>query len=308
MRIVVTGACGFIGSHLSRALRMQGHEVITTDLYEDPGPNHVAADVRNAVDLDQVVQSGTDIVVHLAAVAGVAPSLADPARYMSHNVEGTLQVLLACERAGVSRLVLASSSSVYGNCDHPVRENHPLQPLSPYAASKVAAEALALSWARRDLLEVVVVRPFTVYGPGQRPDMAISSFLRLMQEGKEVTLWPFIRDFTYIEDVVTGILGAITVSLQMSQGVFNLGSGRPVTAVRLVEAIEEATEQPMRVRWAAGRDGEPMRTHADSQRAREQLGFEGGTSLVSGLRRQSDGVRSEALTTTRLSAGNLIYR
>lgn len=292
MKVAVTGAAGFIGGHLLERLRRDGHESRTLDLKplggdDHRGGDHRIGDIRDPGALATLIRPGVDVVVHLAALAGVRPSLARPGDYLSCNAEGTLRVLLAAAEAGVRRVVLASSSSVYGSRSAPAREDDPLAPLSPYAASKVAAEALAASWALRGVLEVAVVRPFTVYGPGQRRDMAISRFLSLAAAGEPIPMWDFVRDFTYVEDVVAGISSAMTVALPEPFRAYNLGSGRPVSARDLVTALELVTGKAIRVRRIEQGSGEPARTEADPGRAIGELGFRVTTAFVDGLRAQS---------------------
>jgi nucleoside-diphosphate-sugar epimerase len=289
MRIAVTGAAGFIGGKLVSRLLASGHRVDAIDLRTAAAPGCVVGDVREAGALSTVITPSTDAVVHLAAVAGVRPSLADPDRYFAHNVLGTLRVLQACERAGVPRVIVASSSSVYGDCPEPAREDRGPAPLSPYAASKLGAEALAESWARRGAVEAVVVRPFTVYGPGQRPDMAITRFLAALARGESLPMWPFVRDFTYVDDVVDGLVGALVVQLPADGcRTYNLGSGRPVPATELVEALRDVTGHDVRVTPIAPGPGEATRTAADPSRAIAELpGFHPRTALRDGLYAQS---------------------
>ena len=288
MHIVVTGAAGFLGTALTARLRAAGHAVRSIDLREHPYGN--VGDVRRTTDLHRVVDAGTDVLVHLAAVAGVRPSLTDPDRYLSHNVLGTSAVLQTAQAAGVPRVVLASSSSVYGNVQAASQEDSPLIPLSPYAASKVSAEALARSYAERGVFEVAAVRPFTVYGPGQRDDMAITRFLGLIRDGGTARLWPWVRDFTYVEDLVDGLVRCLDARLVAPFRAFNLGSGRPVSAAELHQALADVTGCTLPVNWGLGRSGEPAMTHADTERARHELGFSAETSLRDGLAAQAAAV------------------
>ena len=285
MRIVVTGAAGFLGTALTARLRTTGHGVRTIDLRDHPHGR--VGDIRRTSDLRKVVDAGTDVIVHLAAVAGVRPSLADPDHYLSHNVLGTSAVLQTAQEIGVPRVVLTSSSSVYGDVRAASREDDALVPLSPYAASKVAAEALARSYAERGVFEVAVVRPFTVYGPGQRPDMAITRFLGLIRDGGTARLWPWVRDFTYIEDLVDGLVRCLDGQLAAPFRAFNLGSGRPVAAHELHEALATVTGRTLDVTWGVGRSGEPAMTHADTERSHQELGFTASTSLLDGLAAQA---------------------
>jgi UDP-glucuronate 4-epimerase len=286
LTIAVTGSAGFIGGHACRQLEADGHRVLGLDLRESSGPNRFVGDIRDADALEKVISRNTDVIIHLAAVAGVTPSVDAPQRYLDHNVEGTLNVLKVAHANRVPRVVLASSSSVYGNCAGPARESRTLRPLSPYAASKIAAEALAETYAQRKLFDVAVVRPFTVYGPGQRQDMAFSKFIAAHARGEEIRMWPFIRDFTFVSDLIVGLVGAATRPLRSSYRVFNLGSGRPTTAQQLIRAFENVLGERMEIAWTSAKPGEPDRTHADTSRARAELGFVGATSLTDGLAAQ----------------------
>lgn len=274
LRAVVTGSRGFIGAHVVARLRAAGTAVVEVDLRASGGH-----DIRRR--LDPGTWAGADVVVHLAALAGVAPSLRHPEAYYETNVGGSGHVLDAAVAAGVPRVVLASSSSVFGHCDEPAGEDLPLRPLSPYARSKALMEQRSREDA--DRLQVVVVRPFTVYGPGQRPDMLIGRLL----SGERPALWPFERDFTYVEDVADAITAATCAPITASWSAFNLGSGRPVGATALLGELARLTGVRPAVVWGGQRPGEPGRTWADPGRAVATLGFRPGTALADGLRAQA---------------------
>lgn len=268
--IAVTGADGFLGRALVPRLRAAGAEVRPSDL--------ATLDVRRPVPPSAF--GGCDVVVHLAALTGVAPSFARPQAYRQTNVEGTANVVTAALAAGVRRLVFTSSSSVYGECPTAASEERALAPLSPYGVSKAEAEAVV--WAASGI-ERVVVRPFTVYGPGQRPDMLIARLLG----GEEVRLFPFVRDFTFVDEVVDGLVAAATG--ETADVVVNLGSGRPAAASALVDALSEVTGRAVEVEWVEGRRGEPRQTWADPTGSRRLLGLGAPLDLVDGLRRQAGG-------------------
>jgi nucleoside-diphosphate-sugar epimerase len=270
VQVAVTGAAGFLG----RALLARWPDAQATDLD--------SLDVRRPIDPSAF--AGCDVVVHLAALTGVAPSLARPEEYRRTNAGGTANVVAAARAAGVRRVVVTSSSSVYGECPAPAVEGvTPLRPLSPYGVSKVEAEAAVAAVGG---LERVVLRPFTVYGPGQRPDMLIA---RLLAGEAGVRLFPFERDFTFVDEVVDGIVAATTVPVGDEVAVWNLGSGRPVGAGALLDALEEATGRRPAVTWIERRPGEPVRTCADPGRSRQALGLGAPLPLAEGLRRQADG-------------------
>lgn len=268
-RIAVTGAAGFLGRAL--LARLPG-PVRATDL--------ATLDVRRPIPPEAF--AGCDVVVHLAARTGVSPSLRQADAYHRTNATGTGNVVRAAQAAGVRRLVLVSSSSVYGECDRPASESRATAPLSPYGESKVGAEAIVRSASSG--LERVILRPFTVYGPGQRPDMLIA---RLLAGGEGLRLFPFVRDFTFVDEVVAAIAAATSAPVDPGEVlVANLGSGRPVSAGKLLDALEEVTGRRPQVAWGDGRPGEPARTWADPTVARHRLGLPAPVSLVEGLGRQ----------------------
>lgn len=268
--IAVTGADGFVGRALVGRLRSGGIEVRPTDLD--------TLDVRGPVPARAF--AGCEAVVHLAALTGVAPSIGRPQEYRRTNVDGTANVVAAAVAAGVRRFVFASSSSVYGECPTAATEDRALAPLSPYGATKAEAESLV--WSASGI-ERVIVRPFTVYGPGQRADMLIARLLR----GEAVRLFPFVRDFTFVDEVVDGLVAAATG--KGVDGIVNLGSGRPVAASALLAALAEVTGRSVDVEWIDGRSGEPRQTWADPMRSRRVLGLGAPLDLVEGLRRQAGG-------------------
>jgi len=265
--LAITGAKGFVGRALVARLRSDGVDVRPTDLD--------TLDVRHAVPAEAF--AGCEVVVHLAALTGVAPSMRRPDDYRRTNVDGTAHVVEAAVAAGVQRLVFASSSSVYGECPTAAAEDRDLAPLSPYGQSKVEAEAVVQAASG---FERVVVRPFTVYGPGQRADMLIARLLA----GDDVRLFPFVRDFTFIDEVVDGLVAA--ASGVGTGSIVNLGSGRPVAASELLSALAEVTGRTIDVEWIDGRAGEPRQTWADPTRGRDLLGLGQPIELVEGLRRQ----------------------
>jgi nucleoside-diphosphate-sugar epimerase len=272
VQVAITGADGFLGRALSD--RLPGAR--RTDL--------ATLDVRAPI--PAAAFAGCDVVVHLAALTGVAPSLDRPEEYRATNAGGTASVVAACVAAGVRRLLVTSSSSVYGECPAPAVEGvTALRPLSPYGLSKVEAEAaVRASPAASTPLERVVVRPFTVYGPGQRPDMLVA---RLLAGERGVRLFPFVRDLTYVDEVVDGIVAALDVPVVEGEvAVYNLGSGRPVGADELLDGLAAVVGRRPEVGWVDRRPGEPVRTWASTERARRDLGVASPIPLVEGLARQ----------------------
>lgn len=294
MRVLVTGGAGFIGSHLVEALVADGAEPVVLDNFDPtydpaikrrnlvPGVELVEGDVRDAARVRALV-ARCDGVVHLAGRAGVRESMADPAAYASINVEGTATVLEAVGRAGGRPMVFASSSSVYGELDGPAHEELPaVAPVSPYAASKRAAELFCLASG----LDVSVVRLFTVYGPRQRPGMAIARFAAAIAAGRPIELYgdgSTRRDYTFVADTVRGI----RLALARAAGVriVNLGGGHPVRLDELVAAIGAAVGREPRIKRISRQPGDVTETRADPSRAAAWLGWRPEVSLAEGLAR-----------------------
>jgi UDP-glucuronate 4-epimerase len=306
-RWLVTGGVGFIGHHLTRALLARGDDVVVLDDFSDapyptrlkrrhaeglraehPGRLEIVEGCITHRDTARRLTEGTTGVLHLAGLAGVRPSFADPARYTVVNVEGTATLLDAAQAAGTQLFVFASSSSVYGNATPlPANEDAPaIAPESPYAASKRAAELLVSSMARKTpSLRAPLLRFFTVYGPWQRPEMAITSFLRNVLAGNSVTVFgdgSMRRDFTHVDDIVRGILAAVD---RAPQGVraYNLGSGAPVTLSELIAAMGRASGRTVSVERAPVPLGDVEATFADIARARAELGWQPTIKLDEGL-------------------------
>jgi UDP-glucuronate 4-epimerase len=244
-------------------------------------------DIRDEGGLARVLEAdGLDTVVHLAARAGVRPSVQAPAEYMDVNVRGTVCVLEAARAAGVRSVIFGSSSSVYGAGNAlPFHEDQPIQsPLSPYAASKVAGEALCYTYHHLYEMHITCLRFFTVYGPRQRPDLAINKFVRLMLAGEELTVYgdgSALRDYTFVSDIVCGIAEAMARDLPFA--VINLASGAPVTVVELIHALEDVVGVGAQFRHAEPQPGDMPHTFGDIARAQELLGWRPAVSLRDGL-------------------------
>ena len=311
MKVVVTGAAGFIGSHTCEALVARGHEVTGFDSFDG---YLYAADVKraNAAELARlerftlvegdlcdraaiarVITPATDVVCHLAALAGVRPSLVEPLRYLRTNIEGTGVVIERMRELSLQRLVFASSSSVYGakpGTDVAAfSEDDPcLTPASPYAATKRMNE-LQLS-AYRDLfgLGVFALRYFTVYGPRQRPDMAIHKFTRAITAGQPITLFgdgSSRRDYTFIDDIVAGTVAAIERIQPGRYELLNLGGTATISLRDLVSVIERTVGKPAVIDWQPTQPGDVPITYANVARARAALGYAPTTRIEDGVRR-----------------------
>ncbi|MBV9772536.1 MAG: SDR family NAD(P)-dependent oxidoreductase [Gemmatimonadetes bacterium] len=310
MRVLVTGGAGFIGSHVCQRLVERGDEVVAVDNFDrfyDPAVkrgNLVAleghprfrlleADVCDPDGVEAALgEGGVDAVVHLAGRPGVRPSIHQPLDSVHVNVGGTVGMLEVARRRGARAFLLGSSSSVYGNAAPvPFRESDPVaQPISPYAASKRAAELLGHTYAHLHGLAVVCLRLFTVYGPRQRPDLAIHRFTRLMAAGDEIPLFgdgSTRRDYTYVDDVVQGVEGAIRYALDHPGvfEIFNLGESRTVTLTELVALLGHELGVEPRIRRLPAQPGDVERTFADVSRARALLGYDPRTPLEDGVRR-----------------------
>lgn len=313
MRILLTGAAGFIGSHLSERLIERGDEIVGLDNFDETlydralkernlqgllaGPrfHFIPGDILDEKLVDNLVGARPDVVVHLAALAGVRPSLSQPKRYQRVNIEGTLNLLEACRQHGVGRLVFASSSSVYGArpSDRPqpfCEDDACVRPASPYAATKRAGELLCSNYSDLFPLATTCLRFFTVYGPRQRPEMAIHKFARLIDQGKPVTLFGdgnSARDYTFIDDIIAGVVAAIDRSDQTSERfhIYNLGGSRTTPLKRLVELIEAALGKKAIINWQPDQPGDVPITFASVERAGRELGYHPQVPIEKGIER-----------------------
>ena len=297
MKILLTGGAGFIGSHLLEKLIARGDDVAVIDdfnTYYDPaikrgnlprgGFRLHERDIRESAEL--VAQEKPDVVVHLAARAGVRPSQTDPQLYESVNVAGTLGLLEACRRSGVGRFVFASSSSVYGNGAVPSREDdEKLQPISFYGVTKLLGEHYVRIYARLHGLRATCLRFFTAYGPRQRPDMAIHSFTAAISQGREIPMFgdgSTERDYTFVTDIVQGLLGAIDRPEPFA--IYNLGESRTVPLRRLIELIGQYVGKTPRIKVLPEQPGDVKRTCASIDLARKNLGYAPKVAIEDGLR------------------------
>jgi UDP-glucuronate 4-epimerase len=304
-RYLVTGVAGFIGSHVSEALMARGDEVVGVDNFDPfysrevkernlsgirkrPGFRFIEADVaRDTLPLD-----GVAAVLHLAAKPGVRPSLEDPGAYMEANVTATARLFDAARRAGVMRVVFGSSSSVYGNATPaPFAEDQPaVSPISPYAASKRAGELLAHAFAHLYPMRILCLRFFTVYGPRQRPDLAIHKFTDLIARGRPIRMHgdgSSERDYTYITDALDGILSGLEWTGRAPPGTtdaVNLGGGARVRLDRLIALIAAALRREARIERHPDQPGDVRLTDADLAHAGHVLGFRPRVGIEEGIR------------------------
>jgi UDP-glucuronate 4-epimerase len=304
MHVLVTGGAGFIGSHLVDSLLADGHIVTAVDNFdpfydraakEDNIEAHrrnqrwrlVECDLRDRAGLRRALEGGFDAIVHLAAKAGVRPSLRDPLAFQEANVGGTLHLLELARTWGVQQFVFASSSSVYGvNPRVPWSEaDHVLQPISPYASTKVSGELLGHVYSHLHGIRFVALRFFTVYGPRMRPDLAIHAFARSMAAGRPLTVFgdgTSRRDYTYIDDVVAGVRAALEYT-QSAYEVINLGNSRTVTLLEMIRSLEAALEMKATLTWLPEQPGDVRQTWADIGKAGRLLGYGPTTTFDAGI-------------------------
>jgi len=305
MNFLVTGGAGFIGSHVCEQLLKDGHSVWAfDDLNSFYAPELKRRNLRDIQALakpfefiqgDLVDQAAVeelfasvkfDQVIHLAARAGVRPSLDEPALYQRVNVEGTVNILEAARRHGVKKLTIASSSSVYGiNSKVPFAESDPIFcAISPYAASKLACEALGHVYHHVYALDIVMLRFFTVYGPRQRPDLAIRKFATLIQEGKPIPVFgdgSTARDYTYITDILAGIMAC--TKKEFGYDIFNLGESETVKLSRLIELLESALGKKAILDHKPPQPGDVPLTCADISKARQKLDYNPTVKIDRGI-------------------------
>ncbi|MDD4309607.1 MAG: SDR family NAD(P)-dependent oxidoreductase [Candidatus Cloacimonetes bacterium] len=306
--VLVTGGAGFIGSVLCDTLLDQGFRVVCVDnlcdfysptikrrnisaALENPNYLFIEADIRDSESINSVfAKHQFDIVVHLAAMAGVRPSIENPEGYFTVNVMGTLNILNACIKQGVKKLIFASSSSVYGDNPVPFKETDNVDnPISPYAATKKAGELLCYTWHHLYAMSIVCLRFFTVYGPRQRPDLAIHKFTKLIMQGESV---PFFgngntsRDYTYIDDIITGISSSIKLAYDSDNPIYeviNLGSSTPVSLSEMIETIEKTIGKRARILHYPVQPGDVQRTFAEISKAEMILGYKQNMPFSKGI-------------------------
>ncbi|MGB7580951.1 MAG: SDR family NAD(P)-dependent oxidoreductase [Sedimentisphaerales bacterium] len=312
MKAIVTGAAGFIGSHLCERLLKDGWTVVGVDNFDnfyDPQVKHnnikdclrnkqfklVEADIRDSAAMNKAVSDGmdstsspqADVVVHLAARAGVRPSIAQPALYADVNINGTVTLLEAAKKNNIKKFVFASSSSVYGNNKKvPFSEDDNVDfPISPYAATKKAGELICHTYHHLASISMTCLRFFTVYGPRQRPDLAIHKFARLIEDGKPIPIYgdgSMMRDFTYIDDIIDGTVAGIKKCT--GYNIYNLGESRPITVNNLIGEIEKALGKKAVIERLPLQPGDVERTYADVTKAHRDLGYNPNTDISEGLK------------------------
>lgn len=305
---LITGGAGFIGSSLSEELIKQGNKVIAIDnfcdfynpkikeynikkLLENKNFKLYRKDIRDRQALKQIFdENNIDIVMHLAAMAGVRPSIENPILYQEVNCMGTQNILEEMKEHNVKNLVMASSSSVYGNCKEvPFREDMVVDfAISPYAATKKANEVMTHVYHKLFDINVIMLRFFTVYGPKQRPDLAINKFTRLMLEDKEIPMFgdgTTSRDYTYIDDIVDGIIKSCNyvVNNKNVYAILNLGNSSPVSLKEMINTIGQVVGVEPKIKQLPMQPGDVDRTFADISKAKELIGYNPKTSFKEGI-------------------------
>lgn len=319
--ILVTGGAGFIGSHLSTCLLMRGYRVIILDNFNDfyspsfkrrnieelkkdlPGKAAdslivLEGDIRTfSFDHLKLHTHKIDTIVHLAAMAGVRPSLQNPIYYQDVNVLGTQYMLEIARAANTAKFIFASSSSVYGiNPNVPWKESDTvLQPISPYAASKVSGELLGSVYSHLYGITFTALRFFTVYGPRQRPDLAIAKFIGKALNGEPIDVYgdgSSARDYTYVDDIVSSIVSSIELELPQ-YSIINVGNNTPIPLYALIETIEKATQRVITRQTKPEQPGDVPKTYADISKAQELLGYLPKTTLEEGVKQQVEWFRRD---------------
>lgn len=303
MKILVTGAAGFIGSHLTERLLNNGCEVIGVDNFDDfYDPNikrrnlniaqHnkqfklIEADIRDSLSMEKALSENIDAVVHLAAKAGVRPSIENPLLYTDVNINGTMVLLEAARKNKINKFIFGSSSSVYGNNKKvPFSEDDNVDfPISPYAATKKACELICHTYHSLYNISISCLRFFTVYGPRQRPDLAIHKFVRLILQDKPIPVFgdgTMKRDFTYIDDIIDGTMAAIEKCNGFN--IYNLGESEPIQLSVLIEEIEAALGKKADKQYLPPQPGDVDQTYADINKAKHNLGYNPHTHIKQGL-------------------------
>jgi len=312
MKTLVTGAAGFIGSHLCERLLDEGLSVVGIDNFDDfydPQIKRdnisnclknkdfqlIEADIRDRAAMDKAA-GGVEIIVHLAAKAGVRASIAEPLLYSDVNINGTMFLLEAANKHKVGKFIFASSSSVYGNNEKvPFSEDDNVDfPISPYAATKKACELICHTYHHLYGIDITCLRFFTVYGPRQRPDLAIHKFSKLIEQDKPIPVYgdgSMMRDFTYIDDIIEGTVAAMNNCEGFN--IYNLGESRPITVNDLIAAIEKALGKKAIRKYIPLQPGDVNRTYADITKAARELGYNPSTPIPDGLAKFAAWLRQE---------------
>ena len=305
MNILITGGAGFIGSTLADKLLEKNNKIVVIDNFNDYySPKLKEKNIKHNLDnknyklyrgdicdknlLSKIFEENKiDIVVHIAASAGVRPSIENPLSYVKNNIEGTVNILEVMKRKNVKKIVFASSSSIYGNCKEEIfsEDLKVSEPISPYAASKSACEQFLYTYSKLFDIQVVALRFFTVFGPRQRPDLAIRKFIDLIKEDRPIPVYgdgTTIRDYTYVDDIVDGIISAINYN-DTPYEIINLGGGAPVSLNEMISTIEKVLNKKAKIEHLPMQPGDVNKTAADITKAKKLLNYNPKTSFEEGI-------------------------
>ena len=305
MNILITGGAGFIGSTLADKLLEENNKIVVIDNFNDYySPKLKEKNIKHNLDnknyklyrgdicdknlLSKIFEENKiDVVVHIAASAGVRPSIENPLSYVKNNIEGTVNILEVMKRKNVQRIVFASSSSIYGNCKEEIfsEDLKVSEPISPYAASKSACEQFLYTYSKLFDIQVVALRFFTVFGPRQRPDLAIRKFIDLIKEDRPIPVYgdgTTIRDYTYVDDIVDGIISAINYN-DTPYEIINLGGGAPVSLNEMISTIEKVLNKKATIEHLPMQLGDVSKTAADITKAKKLLNYNPKTSFKEGI-------------------------
>lgn len=303
MKALITGAAGFIGSHLCERLLAEGWTVVGIDNFndfydpkikrnnicdclKDGNFRLIEADIRDGQAVENAIKEDVQIIVHLAAMAGVRPSIAHPLLYTDVNINGTMVLLELAKKHEVEKFIFGSSSSVYGNNEKvPFSEDDNVDfPISPYAATKKAGELICHTYHHLYSMSITCLRFFTVYGPRQRPDLAIHKFAKLIEQDKPIPIYgdgSMMRDFTYIDDILNGIVAAMSQCNGFN--IYNLGESQPITVNDLIREIEDALGKKAVRQYQPPQPGDVERTYANITKSTKELGYNPKTPIQAGL-------------------------
>lgn len=305
MNLFITGGAGFIGSTLCDRMLECDNKIVVVDNFNDYySPKLKEKNIKHNLDnknyklyrgdicdknlLRKIFEENQiDVVVHIAASAGVRPSIENPLSYVKNNIEGTVNIVEVMKENGIKKIVFASSSSIYGNCKEEIfsEDLKVSEPISPYAASKSACEQFLYTYSKLFDIQVVALRFFTVFGPRQRPDLAIRKFIDLIKENKPIPVYgdgTTIRDYTYIDDIVDGIIGAINYN-DTPYEIINLGGGAPVSLNQMIETIEKVLNKKATIEHLPMQLGDVNKTAADITKAKKLLNYNPKTSFKEGI-------------------------
>lgn len=309
MKILVTGCSGFIGSHLTKRLLENGHEVVGIDCFLDNYDiKFKKANLENIskskyfsffpenilkIDLEKLLEN-VEYIFHQAALPGVRPSWGDKFDdYLKNNVLATQKLLEAAKTKKIKKFIYASSSSVYGDAPLPAREEGPCFPYSPYGLTKLAGEKLCYIYAKNYNVPYVILRYFTVYGPGQREDMAFHQFIKKIEQGQDIEIYgdgTQTRDFTYISDVIEANILALKKA--PLQSIYNIGGGTKISVNEAIEILSETIGKKAKIKYLPRQKGDVFATLADINKAKQELGYQPQINLKEGLKEEVNWLRS----------------